>query len=60
MTDVHGHEQYTVDPCDIYKVAIMATRSTQWIHVKVDHNHEWIHNGAMSQNQNKGYLETMK
>jgi hypothetical protein len=43
MIDVHGHEQYTVDPCDIYKVAIMAMRNTQWIHAKIDHSHEWIH-----------------
>jgi hypothetical protein len=40
MTNVHGHEQYTVDPCDIYEVESISTRNTQWIHVKVDHSHE--------------------
>jgi hypothetical protein len=24
MTNVHGHEQYKVDPCDIYEVENMA------------------------------------
>jgi hypothetical protein len=44
----------------IDKVASMAMRNTQWIHVKVDHSHEGIHSGAMSQNQNRGYLEPME
>jgi hypothetical protein len=40
MTNVHGYEQDTVDPCDKYEVASMATRNTQWIHVKVYHSHK--------------------
>jgi hypothetical protein len=60
MTNVHGHEQYIVDPCDIYELASMAMRNTQWIHVNVDHSHEQIHNGAMSQNQKKGYMGPME
>ena len=40
ITNVHGHKQYIVDPCDKYEVESMAMRSTQWIHVKVDHSHE--------------------
>jgi hypothetical protein len=35
-------------------------RNTQWIHENVDHSHEWINNGAMSQNKIIGYLELMK
>jgi hypothetical protein len=40
MTNVHEHNQYTVDLCDIYEVTNMTTGNTQWIHVKVDHNHK--------------------
>jgi hypothetical protein len=50
-TNVHGHEQYTMDPCDKYGVTSMATKNTQWIHVKEDHSHGNIHSGAMSQDQ---------
>jgi hypothetical protein len=53
MTNFHGHEQYTMDPCDKYEVASMATKNTKWIHVKVDHSHKEIHNGTMSQDQQK-------
>ena len=40
MTNFHGHEHETMDPCDINEVESMAMKNTQWIHVKVDHSHE--------------------
>jgi hypothetical protein len=61
ITDVHGHEKCTQWIHVIYESRNHGhERNTQWIHANVDHSHEWIHNGAMSHNQIKGYLEPIK
>jgi hypothetical protein len=61
ISDVHGHERCTQWIHVIYKSSNHGhEKNTQWIHANVDHSHEWIHIGAMSQNQIRGYLESMK
>jgi hypothetical protein len=60
-TNAHGHKNYTQWIHVIYiEVETMDMKNTQWIHANVDHSHKWIHNGAMSQNKIRGYLEPMK